>query len=377
MEINYLAIIFFLITLHYLFFLINIYKGLGRLDTVEIKTYAPEFLSVIIPFRNESSNLAASVQSLENQDYPNDKYEVIYVNDHSSDDSLALLTSFIRFKNFNICLAPDSKGLSGFKKRAVAFGIEKAKGKIIVTTDADCVHPSGWLSTISSEFDSETAMVSGPVEFNDSDRLLEKIQKLEFQGLIIAGAGLMAVGDPVICSAANLAYRKDVFNEVNGFSDNIHFLSGDDELLMQKIFRTGKYRIKFCANPDALVKTKANNTINEFFSQRKRWASKGLFYKDKILILRLILIFLFYLGIPVLAVLSFFSGTALLLLFFSLSVKLFVEYLIMKKGTRLIFRSNLMKYYLISEAFQILYIIIASVAGASGNINWKGRQTKR
>ncbi|MFO7445820.1 MAG: glycosyltransferase [Ignavibacteriaceae bacterium] len=376
MESNLLLLFFITLILWYFYFLLKILKGLNRLNS-STKRSINEFVTVIIPFRNESGNILASLKSITNLDYPNEKFEVIYINDNSNDDSLEKLMSAKKPANVNVISVPVSDAPGAFKKRAVAYAIEKSQGDIIVTTDADCIHPPGWLGALLFLFDEQTALVSGPVEFYESNSFLNKIQKLEFQGLILAGAGLIGAGDPVICSAANLAYRKKVFIEVNGFSDQLHLTSGDDELLMQKIHKTGKYKIKYCADPGAIVKTSFNNTMEEFFYQRKRWASKGLFYADKILIFRLGLIFLYYLSIPFLIILSFFSQIYLFILFFSLSIKFITEYLIMKKGNELIFRSPLLKYFLPAEILQIPYIIIAGISGAFGNFKWKGRDIKR
>ncbi len=94
-------------------------------------------------------------------------------------------------------------------------------------------------------FDYETAFVSGIVKFSDKDGFWNKLQQLEFSGLVIVGGGLIFAGYPTICNAANLAFRKSVFLEVGGFDDNLHLTSGDDELLMQKIALLKKYKIKF------------------------------------------------------------------------------------------------------------------------------------
>jgi len=334
-------------------------------------------VSVIIPFRDESDNILQSLQSLLIQDYPSGSYEVIYVNDNSDDDSAVKLSTAIKESNFKIIDADDSGSSRAFKKRAVAKAIDAAKGEVILTTDADCTHNKEWISTMLSLFDDKTAMVAGPVEFTSTNKLFSKIQRLEFRGLILAGAGLIGCGKPVTCSAANLAYRKDVFYEVDGFNDNLNLSSGDDELLMQKISSAGKYKISFCSDNKALVTTSYNKTINDFFSQRKRWASKGVFYNDKILVARLVLIFFFYLAIPALFIASIFFPVYFYLFFITLGSKIIIEYLVIKKGEKIIFKTSLLRYFLIAEIFQIVYIIIASVGGIAGNFTWKGREVKR
>ena len=239
----------------------------------------PEFVSIIIPFRNERENLPANLKSLESQDYPNNNYEVIYVNDSSTDDSVEILANKIKTENIKVISVPEKYIPNAHKKRAIRYGIENAKGEIIITSDADCNYNNNWLRTLLKYMDDKTAFISGPVEFEDNGNIFGAIQKLEFAGLVIVGAGLIGINRPTICNAANIAYRRKVFDEVNGFYDQFGLSSGDDELLMQKIWKETNYKIKFCPEKRAIVKTAPNKNLTEFYQQRKRWASKGLYYK--------------------------------------------------------------------------------------------------
>ena len=267
---------------------------------------------------------------------------------------------------------------TGNKKRAVNYGIDSSKGEIIVTTDADCVYHRNWLKHLLQCIDAETAFVSGPVSFIDGKSVFSKIQKLEFEGLILTGAGLIGSGKPVICNGANIAYKREAFREVGGFKDNINLASGDDELLMQKIFMDTDFKIKFCVDREAVVFTNSNESIGGFFNQRKRWASKSLRYQNKRLIAELILIFMFYLGL-ILQPLFILEGFYPLIITFilSIAVKLLLEFLIIKKGEKLLFNKNSRVIFLLSELFQVPYIIISSVSGLFGNFIWKDRRIKR
>ena len=371
-----LIFLFFILLVYYTYFISSIYRGLNKLKLVETKVI-DEFVSVIIPFRNESENILQSLASTQNLTYPKDKFEVIYINDGSTDDSVIKLNQAIKSKNIKIIETPATQVFQAHKKRAVKFGIENSSGDIIVTTDADCVHQENWLQSLLCYFDEKTGFVSGPVDFIDDKKLFTKLQRLEFAGLILSGAGLIGNKTPAICNGANLAYRKNVYIQVNGFEDNFNLSSGDDELLMQKIFSDTNYKVKFCINKNAMAFTKSNETISQFFQQRRRWASKGLFYKNKLLVLKLSLIFLFYFGIIVQFIFSFYSHIYLLTLVISLTVKLIIEYFILKKGTKTLYTEEILKPFLLAEIFHIPYIIISSIAGLFGNYKWKDRKIKR
>ncbi len=375
---NILIIIILILTSYYVIFLLKIYFGLTKLTTLQEEKIQQEFISIIVPFRNEENNILALYKNLTNQDYPDNKYEIIFINDSSTDDSLTLLENASQKENVFIYSVPKDYSINAHKKRAVRFGIEKSRGEIIVTTDADCIHPKEWLKNLLKFMDEKTGFVSGPVEFKSDSDFFYKMQRLEFAGLVITGAGLIGYRNPIICNAANIAYRKKAYQDVEGFTFQMNLSSGDDELLMQKIHRDTDYKIVFALDKKAIVSTNANSTIKEFYHQRKRWASKGLFYDDSFLLIKLILIFLFYLSLFIQPILGFLISAKFFLTFiFSFLIKIFFEYLVLKKGTSLLFDPRILKPFLITEILQVPYILISGFMGMFGNLVWKDRTIKR
>lgn len=375
---NILIIIILILTSHYVIFLLKIYFGLTKLTSLEEEKIPSEFISIIVPFRNEEKNILAVYKNLTNQRYPDNKYEIIFINDSSTDNSLTLLENASQKENVFIYSVPKDYSINAHKKRAVRFGIEKSRGEIIVTTDADCIHPKDWLKNLLKFMDEKTGFVSGPVEFKSDSDFFYKMQRLEFAGLVITGAGLIGSGNPIICNAANIAYRKKAYQDVEGFTFQMNLSSGDDELLMQKIHRDTDYKIVFALDKKAIVSTDANSTIKDFYHQRKRWASKGLFYDDSFLLIKLILIFLFYLSLFIQPIIGFLISAKFFLTFiFSFLIKIFFEYLVLKKGTSLLFDPQILKPFLVTEILQVPYILISGFMGMFGNLVWKDRKIKR
>jgi len=374
----FLPVIIIILLLHYAAFLSGILLGLKKLKSPETKKISSEYISIIIPFRNESDNILKSLKSIESLNYPRGNFEVIYVNDSSDDDSLEKLTIACKTDNVKVVSVPEGFLLNAHKKRAVRFGIENSKGSIIFTTDADCVHQADWLNNMMNCFNEDTGFVSGPVEFYDGKNIWENVQKTEFAGLVLTGAGLIGKNRPIICNAANIAYRKSAYEAVNGFSDNMNLSSGDDEFLMQKIWKETNYKVSFCLSRDAVVKTDANKSVEQFYHQRKRWASKGLFYADKLLVVKLILIFLFYLSLAVMPFLAAIISIKYLWIFFAcILTKLFLEYKILKIGSAILFSKQILRNFFLAELLQVPYIIIAGLSGVFGNFTWTERKVKR
>jgi cellulose synthase/poly-beta-1,6-N-acetylglucosamine synthase-like glycosyltransferase len=374
----FLPVIIIILLLHYTAFLSGILLGLKKLKPPVPKDISSEYISIIIPFRNESDNILKSLKSIESLDYHKDNFEVIYINDSSDDDSLVKLTNVSKTDNIKVISVPEGFLLNAHKKRAVRFGIENSKGSIIFTTDADCIHQPDWLKNMMNCFNEVTGFVSGPVEFYGGKNIWENVQKAEFAGLVLAGAGLIGKNRPIICNAANIAYRKSAYEAVNGFNDNLNLSSGDDEFLMQKIWKETNYKISFCLSRDAVVKTNANKSVEQFYHQRKRWASKGLFYADKLLVVKLILIFLFYLSLAVMPFLAAIISIKYLWIFLvCILTKLFLEYKILNIGSRILFSKQILRNFFLAELLQVPYIIIAGLSGVFGNFTWKERKVKR
>jgi cellulose synthase/poly-beta-1,6-N-acetylglucosamine synthase-like glycosyltransferase len=362
----------------YLCFLLKVRHGIFNVRIIEHIPPRPVKVSIIIPFRNEEAHIIQSLQSILKLDYDIDFLEAIYVNDASTDRSAQAFKDYERFPHIKLIELPESGKTESRKKIAIQTGIDHATGEIILGTDADCVFSPAWVKTMISMFDEHTGFVSGPVAYHNCKTSFEKIQQLEFSGLVLCGAGLIGCSDPMICNGANIAYRRHLFNQTDGFADDIQLSSGDDELLMRKIFKTG-YKVKFCFNHDAVVYTLPSRTMDEFIEQRSRWASKGKYYKKNFLYFQLLPIFLFFVLLVSLPLFSVLSTSGALFAFFIVlfSIKSISEYSILKHGKE-IFRNDLTPgLYLKAAVLQPVYIILAVIKGYSGRYRWKGRVVRK
>ncbi len=244
-------------------------------------------LSVIIPFKNEANNLSRLVNSLINQTLEDEYYEVIFVNDHSVDKSEVILSELIK-KRENFKILNTNNTVSG-KKNALSFGIKNALNNIIVTTDADCTHPKNWLKMIYLCFDEQNPkMLIAPVIMQGTS-FFGKIQSAEFMSLTASTAGAAGIGHPIMCNGANLAFKKNIFFEMNdGF--NSREISGDDIFLLHNIKKKYSEDIKYLKSPEASVQTYPTDNLKDFFKQRIRWTSKSRSYKDADTILTSLLV---------------------------------------------------------------------------------------
>lgn len=229
--------------------------------------------SIVVPFRNEAHNLPQLLKSIELLNYPIEKFEVILVDDESSDSYKIPNHSFriIELKNIRNSNSP--------KKDAIQTAIANSNFDWIITTDADCVVPKDWLHDLSIFIQSKKKeMVCGPVLFKKQHGFLfdfQQIEMLSLQAVTISSFGLKK---PFMCNGANLAYTKKIFHEVNGFEGNSTIASGDDVFLLQKVVTQFPEKAGFLLNSNYVVETNCAQSWKELFYQRVRWAGKSTAY---------------------------------------------------------------------------------------------------
>ena len=337
------------------------------------------FISVIIPARNEQENIAPLIESLAHQQYPKDLWEVIIVDDHSTDETLPkLLTLKHKLPNLQVMSIGGKQPITGHKKKALATGIAMSTGTLVVTTDADCTFEAKWLYSIAAFYEKHGAvMIAAPVKIHGKHTLLYYFQALDF--LMLQGITGSAVENRihVLCNGANLAYEKNIFDEVNGFEGISHVASGDDMLLMQKFIKAYPDKVRYLKSRDAIVTTAAARTWKAFFNQRIRWASKSTHYEDKKLFRTLLLVFAVNACFVIMFVLAFFMNLGFFFLLIFALAKIIIEFPFVQSVSRFFHQTPLLKFFPFFQPVHMLYTVIAGFLGKFGKFEWKGRILKQ
>jgi cellulose synthase/poly-beta-1,6-N-acetylglucosamine synthase-like glycosyltransferase len=345
-------------------------------------------ISVLIPVRNEEANIAHCIASLCQQAYPKSLYEVIVIDDHSTDDTPAIVAGLQETGTNLIYTRLDdlSTANNAFKKLAIQTGIGIASGELIVTTDADCLFDRRWLTTLAAFYEEKGAkFIAAPVRMGvpaHPDKssapahlnLLSVFQTLDFitlQG--ITGASVYKRFHSM-CNGANLAYEKKAFHEVGGFQGIDAIPSGDDMLLMHKIFTRYPDKVFFLKSKAAIVSTRPETTLKRFIHQRVRWASKADRYDDKRIFRVLLLVYLVNLMFVVLAVAAWWNVGWLWLLVIGLVAKTAVEFPFVNGVARFFGQEALMLWFPLLQPVHILYTVIIGFMGKFGSYRWKDRK---
>jgi glycosyltransferase involved in cell wall biosynthesis len=225
------------------------------------------FVTVVIALRNESVHLPTLMQSLKQQTHKN--FEVLFVNDHSDDNSESVFSASYdgRFRWIN----SDEMG----KKAALRQGIDQAKSAIILTTDADVILPSTWITSMVQAYQLSSAqLLIGPVTMCRATAF----QMLDYFSIEGTTHGSAQMRNPILCSGANLAFSKSWYQQCVPYLQ-FQVPSGDDMFLLEATKRL-KGKVVSINSLDATVLVEGSKTYREFLSQRTRWASKAPSYTD-------------------------------------------------------------------------------------------------
>jgi cellulose synthase/poly-beta-1,6-N-acetylglucosamine synthase-like glycosyltransferase len=328
-------------------------------------------ISVIIPARNEESNIKQLLEALQQQTYPSSLIEIIVVDDHSTDQTANIVRQFSSVKL--ILLKEDN--LNSYKKKAIETGIAAASGELIITTDADCIPPNEWLQTIAAfKKEKDSVFIAAPVVFDCNSSILQVFQAMDF--MILQGITGASVHKNIhsMCNGANIAYERKVFYEVNGFTGVDHIASGDDMLLMHKIWKQYPDRVHYLKSRGAFVSTQPMKTWKAFFNQRIRWASKAKSYDDKRIITVLLLVYLFNLSFIVLLVAGFFCYHYWLYLAGLWVAKTLIELPFFLSVSDFFNKQWAAKFFFFFQPLHILYTIVSGLFGQFGKYEWKGRK---
>ena len=338
--------------------------------------------TVIVPFRNESKNLPRLLASLATIDYPTNNWELILVNDDSTDNSLEVISQCLSsYQISNVSIINNLRATASPKKDALQTAINKATHNWIVTTDADCHVPAQWLHTLNATIQQEQAlMVIMPVAIATTARpsFVSTYEQLDFLSLMGATAGSYYMGLPFLCNGANLAYDKDAFIKVQGFSNNDHIASGDDHFLLEKFQETFKNKISYLRSRDAIVTTQPQEQWSTFIAQRTRWAAKSsayTFWFSKLM--GLLVLTVNFLSVLNVFFLAFAKTETQSLIMIALLLKIIADGILIATEAQFYKKLTYLKWYpivMICYPFISTYIAVRSL---TGSYQWKDRNYEK
>ncbi|MCH7415690.1 glycosyltransferase [Belliella sp. R4-6] len=338
----------------------------------EIASPIDQKVSILIPFRNEEKNLPVIFHSIENLNFL--QLEVLWIDDHSEDDSALVLEKLLdnSIPTFvHKIIQSHGRG----KKSALKYGVEAATGEVILTTDADCILRESWVTEMIKPFsDPQIQFAAGPVMTRDNASFFQRFQQIEWASILLVTKVAFENQSPLMCSGANLAYRKEAFLSVNGYLGNEEILSGDDEFLMKKIAAFyGAKALVYLEGLKNLVFTNSLSNWSELYSQRIRWASKWRSHSLIHSVFSSVPVFYQLLWVGTIFLPLFEGKLGLLALFVVWILKFCVEYYVLKKVTDSYYLSLKFVDFCITSLIHPIYVLRSAFGAIKGRFEWKGR----
>jgi len=359
------------------YFILSVWliSGIKKLRSKEIfKESLQSFpeVSIVIAARNEEKNIKQCLEKCIAQEYPLNKYEIIVINDRSEDKTKQIIKEFVKESNnvhlINIEELPAEYSNSG-KKHALKQGIEKAKGDIILLTDADCQPEPGWIKVIIKYFEKDVGVVVGHSPIKEKG-FINRLVQLDNLSIFAVGAGGIGGGYPILSAGRNFAYRRQVFYEIGGFEQIKDFSSGDDDLILMLVRENTNWKISFASDPQSFVYTYPPNNLKTAIKQRMRWASKGMHYTVP-MTLSLVAVFFYnlflFITIPLYFVNLFQSPVPI----YSFIIKAIGDFIIIYHAAKLLNESHLIRYFPIAALLHIPYLLFFGLYGTFGKVQWK------
>ncbi len=337
--------------------------------------------SVVIPFRNEAENLPVLLKSIQSLNYPLERFEVIFVDDESEDESVEIIEKTI--KDFE-GIQPDIKIISNIrtsnspKKDAISTAIKIAKNDWIITTDADCLLPKSWLNSFDEYIQKTHAIcIAAPVTYLENNNFLNRFQLLDMLSLQGATIGGFGIKKPFLCNGANFAYKKTLFEELNGFEGNTEMASGDDIFLLEKAVKKHPKQVQYLKCEHAIVFTKAQPTWDSLVSQRVRWAAKTSAYNNWFGKITGLIVLLMNTLVILLGLLTILGAFNLKSFIYLVIIKFNIDFFLIYKSAMFFNQKSVLRSFIIGFLFYPFFSVYVAFVSVFSNYKWKGRTFKK
>lgn len=264
---NIITYIFLFTSLYFeIFILITYLENRENIKREDIKSKErPNFfpnVSIIVPAFNEENTIENTINSILDLNYPKDKFEILAIDDGSTDKTFEVLKKFENHSQIQIF-----KKENGGKHTALNFALERIKGDFVGSLDADSYVDKDALKNIILYFeeDKNIMAVIPSVKIHKPKNILQMIQKVEYGWGILLRKMLSYLGAVYVTPGPFSIFKKEVFEKIGGYR---HAYNTED---MEIAMRMQKNKMKIVNAHNASIYTVCPDTIRKLLKQRLRW----------------------------------------------------------------------------------------------------------
>jgi cellulose synthase/poly-beta-1,6-N-acetylglucosamine synthase-like glycosyltransferase len=382
----YFIVILFASGLIYITYVENFRSGLARIKgkMPDMKTAELPKLTVIIPARNEEKVISETINSVLNQNYPENLFEVIAVNDRSTDSTGSIMDGLSKIHgNLTVIHIKEVSNKISPKKNAILTAVRSTDNEIIITTDGDCVHDRDWIRSLVAPLmgakSENVGIVAGLSVFDKNytdlfEELWQNMQNIDYISHSLIAAGSIGNGRAFTANGSNFLAKRSLYEkEDNNFKGEL--ASGDDFFMVQAA-QESNYRLRFVFNRESIVRTKPVDSIRDLIEQRARWASKATYASDFVLYFG-INTFIFYSGLMIAFIMmlsGYMSGRLFSVLFL---MKFVPETIFLTYGFGKFGLDFKLRYYLPLQILHIPFSIFVVLKSKIAGFEWKGTKYRQ
>ena len=351
---------------------------LGNLFPSKNKKVTPNApVSIIIAVRNGAKSLPRLISQLSSQNHSGEM-EFIFIDDESTDSSREIINKKTN-RDSRFILEDSSNGDNtlSHKKRALDAGIKRAKNEWLLFTDVDCELNKYWVSEMATYFDKNIHYIVGYSEVESQKNWVTKFQSLDFLMLMVANRGTSNSGIHWASSGQNQAYRKSLFNSVNGFDHLSKYLQGDDSLFLQMCKKYKPIKIVFLDSIKSRVKARQEINWISLFKQRLRWAgdAKIMWKFNPIFFTSIFITFIHILLLLIMMVFGiFFKRYYLSISILFLTIHIISEFILYNTACYLFNKKIRLFDFIFWSTIHIPFVVILGISSLNPNkLSWRGR----
>ncbi len=325
-------------------------------------------VSIIIAARDEAPHLPKLIEVLSSQDYP--VFEVIIINDRSTDESLNILeglkAKYSFLKPIHVETLP--LGWTG-KKYALTQGVKNAEHSLLLFTDADCQPISNlWVSSMVTGLTDSKDLVLGYSPYQKQRGWLNKFIQFETLFVALQYLGFSLWGKPYMGVGRNLLIRKEKY-DLNFLESIKNLEGGDDDLMVAHIAKSNNSAVVI--QPNSFTLSQPEQSIKTYLKQKTRHLSAGKYYhqKDQTLLAFFTLSCVVGWGLFFALILMIPESSAL---WWAFGIRTAINYFILKKlGRKLNTEIEIWALPFLDLCYCFYYPLVAIRALATKQVEWK------
>lgn len=363
----------------YLGFIIFFFSGLRKLKPHQVNLSEYPFLSIVIAARNEERVIKETLLSLDRQNYPRDCYEIVVVNDRSTDSTGRIIQEMQpQIPNLRSITITDRQANISPKKRALIEAVRTIKSEYILTTDADCLHDQDWLASYAALIGNNLGIATGLTVFHldeyrsTFERIWQNMQNVEYISEQLVAAGTIGHNVGFTANGNNMLFNRHLYEKYEQEAIQKQVISGDDFFIIQTAQKY-RFRLRFSLNPATIVRTPPQRTLRDLLNQRARWSSK-IGRASSPVVLFTVNTFIYYLGLALYPLFLIFmpQNWAIFPLLYGIKVVADTSYVIYgykKFGLKL----RPIDYILL-QLVHAPFIVLCAIIGILFGFDWKGER---